>query len=153
MARPQEGVLQLWRTATPNNPPDPNSLPEGYLSLEMNDPMRVWMGVPISIDPTGRRLLYDATQSGGGGGGGSTVTVGDTPPISPAHGDLWFDSFGLQLYIFYRDPTSAQWISVTNQGGGMTPAAVNSSIAVATAPLEARIARLEELLGRSTDGV
>jgi len=42
--------------------------------------------------------------------------VNTTPPPSPAVGDLWFDSVGLQLYIWYNDGTSIQWAPVINQG-------------------------------------
>lgn len=134
--------VQHWRTAISNNPPDPYSLPEGLLSLEMSDPMRIWMGVPTSIDPTGRRLLYDASLSGGAGGG-SQVTVGDAPPVSPSLGDLWWDSFGGQLYIWYRDASSSQWVSAVNQAsGGITDAAAGQMIEAAVAPLREQLASL-----------
>ena len=59
---------------------------------------------------------------GGGGGTGGSVTIGATPPSAPAVGDLWFDSVGTQLYIWYQDPTSSQWVVVVNQGGGVAGA-------------------------------
>jgi hypothetical protein len=46
---------------------------------------------------------------------GSTVTVADTPPGSPAVGALWYDSTGAQLYVWYNDGTSSQWVVATNQ--------------------------------------
>jgi hypothetical protein len=46
---------------------------------------------------------------------GSTVTVADTPPGSPAVGALWYDSAGAQLYVWYNDGTSSQWVIATNQ--------------------------------------
>jgi len=42
--------------------------------------------------------------------------VNTTPPPSPAVGDLWFDTVGLQMYIWYNDGTSIQWAPVINQG-------------------------------------
>lgn len=48
----------------------------------------------------------------------ANVTISDTPPANPAEGDLWFDSVDLNLYIFYVDPTSSQWVVVVNTGGG-----------------------------------
>lgn len=38
------------------------------------------------------------------------ATIGATAPGSPTVGDLWWDSVGAQLYIFYDDGTSAQWV-------------------------------------------
>ena len=43
------------------------------------------------------------------------VTVDWSPPLNPVNGQLWFDTFGLQMYIWYEDPTSAQWVPVINQ--------------------------------------
>jgi len=53
-------------------------------------------------------------------GGGASITIGDTPPTSPAPqpGDAWWDSVGGQLYIRYQDPTGpAQWVPASNQPG------------------------------------
>jgi hypothetical protein len=49
-------------------------------------------------------------------GGGSSVTIGDTAPASPKAGDLWWDSVGGQLYVWYTDANSSQWV-VANNGG------------------------------------
>jgi hypothetical protein len=60
-----DNIVQHWRTATANNPPAPGSLRDGQLALEQNDPVRLWMGVPTSIDPSGMRVLFDAAATGG----------------------------------------------------------------------------------------
>lgn len=68
------------------------------------------------------------------GGGGSTVVVSDTPPANPSQGNLWFDSGDTQLYIWYQDPNSGQWVPTINQcsGGGTSqptpPAPPNMSV-------------------------
>ena len=54
-------VVQHYRTAKPNNPPPANELADGELCIEQADPCRLWVGVPTTIDATGRRLLYDRT--------------------------------------------------------------------------------------------
>ena len=71
------------------------------------------------------------------GGGGSSVTVSDTPPISPKLGDLWWDSVGGQLYVWYTDANSSQWVAASNStgsaggGGGGLPDAPNDGTAYA----------------------
>jgi hypothetical protein len=62
-----------------------------------------------------------------GGGGGASVTISATPPATPAVGDLWWDSVGGQLYIYYNDGTSTQWTIAVNpqtsgRGGAVTAA-------------------------------
>lgn len=42
---------------------------------------------------------------------GSSVNVSDTAPLSPSDGDLWWDSSEGELYIYYDDGTSAQWVT------------------------------------------
>jgi len=42
------------------------------------------------------------------------VFVGDTPPGSPTAGQFWWDSQDGQLYIYYNDGTSSQWVPTTN---------------------------------------
>lgn len=49
-------------------------------------------------------------------GGGASVTVSDTAPGTPADGDLWWNSVNGQLYIFYNDGTSSQWVTASTQG-------------------------------------
>jgi hypothetical protein len=50
-------------------------------------------------------------------GGGASVTVSDTAPSSPAAGDLWWDSIGGQLYVWFNDGSSTQWVVAVNQPG------------------------------------
>lgn len=42
------------------------------------------------------------------------VTISDTPPPSPQVGNLWFDSVSLNMFVWYDDGTSQQWVA-TNQ--------------------------------------
>ena len=51
-------------------------------------------------------------------GGGTSITIGDIPPTNPAVGALWWHSASGQLYVFYNDGTSSQWVPTTNQMGG-----------------------------------
>jgi len=56
--------------------------------------------------------------TGGGGGGGASVTTSDTAPVSPSDGDLWYDSVGGRMYVYYDDGDTSQWVDAAPQGGG-----------------------------------
>jgi hypothetical protein len=113
-------VVQIYRTATVGKAPDANSLAEGELVVEMaSQPAKLWVGVPQSVDASGR-VPIGWSSGGGGGGGDFSVSIGDTPPATPIPGDLWWDSVGGNLYIRFNDGTSAQWvIAVASAGGGL----------------------------------
>ena len=53
----------------------------------------------------------------------STISVGDTPPLSPAVGDGWWDSVSGQLFLWFGpDPSgSFQWVPAVNQPGAPGP--------------------------------
>jgi hypothetical protein len=69
------------------------------------------------INPTDALNLRtgDARYLGQAGGGGN---IGATPPTSPADGDFWWDSVSGNLFIYYNDGTSSQWVPATTGGGG-----------------------------------
>jgi hypothetical protein len=50
------------------------------------------------------------------GGGGATIS--DTAPASPSAGDLWWNSSDGQLYTYYNDGTSSQWVIANVFTGG-----------------------------------
>jgi len=62
--------------------------------------------------------------TGGAGGGGASVTISDTAPSSPSAGNLWWDSVGGEMYIWYTDPNSSQWVPVTNLPGSPSNALI-----------------------------
>ena len=68
--------------------------------------------------------------------GGATVAIGDTPPITPAPkpGDLWFDTASGQLYIYYTDSDSSQWIPTATGGGGGSGGDGGSTVYVSATP-------------------
>jgi hypothetical protein len=47
----------------------------------------------------------------------STVAISDTPPIEPVCGQLWFDSSSPQLYVYYCDPNSSEWVIAAGGAG------------------------------------
>jgi len=42
--------------------------------------------------------------------GGATITVSDTAPASPSAGALWWKSDIGQLFLYYQDPNTTQWV-------------------------------------------
>jgi hypothetical protein len=59
---------------------------------------------------------------------GGSVTLSATPPATPQVGQLWFDSVGGQLYVYYNDGNSSQWVIAVNSGSGITDAPVDSTV-------------------------
>ena len=77
------------------------------------------------------------TTDGAGGftfaeaaGGGASITTSETAPVSPAEGDMWFNSATLALYLYYNDGDSTQWIQINDAGG----AAGNGLAVVSSTP-------------------
>jgi hypothetical protein len=52
------------------------------------------------------------------------AVVSDTAPLAPVDGQLWWDTVGGQLYIWYQELSggSGQWVAATNQPGAAGPA-------------------------------
>ena len=43
----------------------------------------------------------------------ATTTISENPPAAASAGDLWFDSDNGQLYVYYQDTDSSQWVAIT----------------------------------------
>ena len=54
-----------------------------------------------------RQLAWQPIPPGG-------ATISDTAPASPSVGQLWWDLIGAQLYTYYNDGNSSQWVPATN---------------------------------------
>jgi hypothetical protein len=57
-----------------------------------------------------------------GAGGGASISVGATPPVNPSVGALWWDAVGAQMYLWFNDGNSSQWVPTTNQMAAVSPA-------------------------------
>lgn len=67
----------------------------------------------------GEKWVLPSSETGGGGGSsGASVTLSDTPPSNPSEGDLWWDTVGGQLYVWYDDGDSQQWAATSTGSGG-----------------------------------
>src|SRR5215467_14368925 len=75
-------------------------------------------GKPTTINQAATKQYVDdqiaVNLGGGGGAGGASITVSDTPPAIPANNQLWWDSVNGQLYLWYNDGSSTQWVNATN---------------------------------------
>ena len=63
-----------------------------------------------TIDQT---LVYNGTQWVNQDSSGGGLTVSATPPAGPDNGDMWWDPDNGNLYIYYTDVDSSQWVSAT----------------------------------------
>ena len=61
----------------------------------------------------GNTLIWDSANNKfvpGEGGGSSSVEVSGTLPTDPSAGDLWIYEDTMDLYVYYTDADSSQWI-------------------------------------------
>ena len=49
-----------------------------------------------------------------GARGNSYISQGDTPPADPDPNDMWFDTASGNLFIYYEDADSSQWVITQN---------------------------------------
>jgi len=77
-------------------------------------------GATGATGPTGPTGPAGASGATGPTGTSASIFVGDLPPSSPApsQGTAWWDSAGAQLYLYYNDGNSSQWVPSSNQGAG-----------------------------------
>ena len=76
----------------------------------------------VRVDGTTITVTGDVISSVGGGAAGGVVVINPTPPASPVVGELWWDSTGGQLYLYYNDGTSSQFVPASNNTiGGVVP--------------------------------
>ena len=78
-------------------------------------------------DPRTFPAIWNATaailEANVGEGGGGSITVSPTPPTDPApeNGNLWWNSTEGEMYIYYVDGSSSQWVAAA--GPSVTVAA------------------------------
>ena len=62
------------------------------------------------------------------GFGTSSVTVSATAPVSPTAGDMWWNSDDGNLYIYYQDADTTQWVPSNSESGGFVNATVGTNV-------------------------
>jgi hypothetical protein len=86
-------------------------------------------GAPASEPPLGNPAVngyvLSSTTAGvrswiaaAAGGGGGSITISDTAPASPTAGALWWESDTGNLYIWYSDADSSQWVQIATGPAG-----------------------------------
>jgi hypothetical protein len=89
------------------------------------------------LDTTGGTYVFkvwDGSAWRSEAAGGASVTTSDSAPVSPSDGDLWYDSVGGRLYVYYDDGDTSQWVDAAPQGGGGGGASVTVSETAPTSP-------------------
>ena len=85
----------------------PNSPTDGQTVVLANKTL-VWSSA------TGTWNVQSSASSGGG-----SLSISDTVPSSPSDGDMWFNSTSLNLYAYYDDGNSQQWIELSSNDAQM----------------------------------
>jgi hypothetical protein len=65
-------------------------------------------GSGVLINWNGPQLQLTASA------GGASVSVNQAPPSSPIQGDLWWDTDDANMYVYYDDGTTQQWVPATS---------------------------------------
>jgi len=91
----------------------------GLLALASPNNLAIYGGTPGQfLSTNGAGILSWASAATGG----ASITVSDTPPSAPSVGALWWDSVGGQLYVWYADPNTSQWVPASNSASLPPPA-------------------------------
>ena len=71
-------------------------------------------------------------------GGTHGAWIGDTPPVSPTHGQFFWESDTGALYVYYNDGNSQQWVQVNGtvggEGGGGAGVTISDTLPVSPVP-------------------
>lgn len=59
---------------------------------------------------------YTSARENAGIRSGASVTTSDTAPENPTDGDMWFNTELLELYLYYDDGATSQWVSASQPG-------------------------------------
>ena len=97
----------------PNSPANGATVSVGNKTLEYNSTTGTWQ--------------IQASNIG-------AFAVSDTAPSSPANGDLWFNSASLNLYAYYADGDSSQWLQVGTDAEEAQQLSATSSDTAPTSP-------------------
>jgi hypothetical protein len=75
------------------------------------------LGTPLAINRATGIADFAATPTVAGVPLGGSVSIGTTPPASPTAGKLWWNSETGQLFVYYTDANSSQWVPAAPMTG------------------------------------
>jgi hypothetical protein len=114
------GTGTTWARADHIHPTDTSryavSNPAGYITAAAIPAPYV---LPTASTTVLGGVMVDGTTVNIAGGvisAAGAVAVSAIAPSSPVQGSLWFDTNGGQMYVWYNDGNSSQWVPVVNQG-------------------------------------
>jgi hypothetical protein len=84
---------------------------------------------------------------------GGSVSVSDSLPTNPQPGSLWWDSVGGQLYVYFNDGNTSQWVIANNFNGGaylpLSGGTLTGDLTLAADPVNALDAATKEYVDNS----
>ena len=149
-----DGSVISWATVAQYTLPTQTGQSGKYLTTDgTNESWGIVDALPTQTSHSGKFLTTDGSAASWADV--PAVTVSDTPPGSPAHSDLWWDSVLGKLKIYYNDGTSSQWVDAhqigtidPTMGGDLTGTSSNAQIAtdaVGTAEIATNAVGITEL--------
>jgi len=72
--------------------------------------------VYVFATPVWKLQTTSAAGPVGPAGPAQFVSISDSAPSSPTVGQLWWNSTNGNLFIWYNDGSSSQWVQVNNTG-------------------------------------
>ena len=65
--------------------------------------------------------------------------IGDNPPPTPQVGQLWWESDAGNLFVWYDDGNSAQWVIANSITGPAGPPGADGASGIAEAPTDGKV--------------
>ena len=85
-----------------------------------------------AITLTGEAVVFVSATSADFSSGAGGATVSDTPPATPADGDLWYDTKSGAMFVYYVGPSSSVWVSVADAAPSIPIEFVSQATATTT---------------------
>ena len=93
---------------------DTNTANTVTIATQGSDLVNGLASIVIAVPGDAWEFLTNAAGSWYAAHGSAQVNVGASPPATPGANALWWDSIGGQLYVWYNDGNSTQWVVANN---------------------------------------
>ena len=95
-----------------DNPP--SSPDDGELWIDTNQSRNyfVYYNDGDSSQWVGVKNPLQSSSESSSDGGNAAISLGDNPPSNPNDGELWVDTTNLELFVYYNDGDSSQWVNI-----------------------------------------